>query len=70
MENYLSTKELAKKLNVPLATIYFWIAKNEIPHIKIGKHHRFLYEEVLVFFKNKTTSKQFKTSTGGKCEFY
>ena len=51
MEKYLSTKELAIRLNVPLATIYYWIANNEIPHIKIGKHHRFLYGEVMDFFK-------------------
>ena len=57
MEKYLSTKELAIRLNVPLATIYYWIAKNEIPHIKIGKHHRFLYGEVMDFFKIKTLNK-------------
>lgn len=57
MEKYLSTKELAKELNVPLATIYYWIAKNEIPHIKVGKHHRFSYGEVMDFFRNKTLTK-------------
>lgn len=57
MEKYLSTKELAIKLNVPLATIYYWIAQKGIPHIKVGKHHRFLYEEVMDFFKIKTLNK-------------
>lgn len=54
MEKYLSTKELARELNVPLATIYYWLSKNDIPHIKIGKHHRFLLEDVLHYFRVKT----------------
>lgn len=55
--SYIGTKELAEKLNVPVNTIYYWIAKSQIPYIKIGKHHRFLYDEVMTFFRNKTHSK-------------
>jgi excisionase family DNA binding protein len=60
MENfhaYSSTKEIAQKLNVPVNTIYYWVAKGHIPYIKIGKHHRFLYQEVMDFFRMKTNEK-------------
>ena len=56
--SFLTTRELAKKLSVPINTVYFWISKNEIPYIKIGKHNRFNYEEVMAFFRNKTTKRK------------
>jgi excisionase family DNA binding protein len=55
--NYISSKELAKKINVPVNTIYYWVSLNKIPYIKMGKHNRFLYREVMKFFKNKTLEK-------------
>lgn len=60
IKKFLSTKELSLELNVPINTIYYWIAKNEIPHIKIGKHHRFCIDEVILFFKNKTSKEALK----------
>lgn len=51
---YLSPKELAAKLKVPVNTIYYWVSRNQIPVIKMGKHNRFHYEEVMSFFRNKT----------------
>ncbi|MEE2670298.1 MAG: helix-turn-helix domain-containing protein [Bdellovibrionota bacterium] len=54
MNNNLSPKELAILLNVPVNTIYYWISKNEIPYIKMGKHIRFSYDEVMEHFKVKT----------------
>lgn len=53
-QEYMNTKMLAQKLNIPVNTIYYWVAKSQIPYIKIGKHHRFLYDEVMEFFKKKT----------------
>jgi excisionase family DNA binding protein len=49
----LNTKELAKKLNVPPNTIYYWVSRNEIPYIKAGKHNRFNYQEVITYLKEK-----------------
>ena len=60
---YLSTKEISQKLNVPVNTIYYWVAKSQIPYIKIGKHHRFLYDEVIDFFRKKTNA---RSKPGGK----
>lgn len=60
---YMTTKEIALELNVPVNTIYYWVAKSQIPYIKIGKHHRFLYDEVIDFFRKKTNE---KSITGGK----
>jgi excisionase family DNA binding protein len=53
---FLSPKELSTKLNVPVNTIYYWVSKDEIPYIKMGKHNRFDYQAVLDFFKDKTQS--------------
>lgn len=55
LKNNLSPKELASLVNVPVNTIYYWISKDEIPYIKMGKHIRFSYDEVMEHFKNKTT---------------
>lgn len=48
---YLGPKELAKLLGVPINTIYYWVSKKQIPVVKMGKHNRFNYQEVLEFFK-------------------
>ena len=55
LKNNLSPKELASLLNVPVNTIYYWISKDEIPYIKMGKHIRFSYDEVIEHFKEKTS---------------
>lgn len=51
---YLDPKQLAKKLNVPVNTIYYWVSRKRIPYIKMGKHNRFSYQEVMEFFRDKT----------------
>lgn len=48
---FLGPKELAKLLGVPVNTIYYWVSKKQIPVVKMGKHNRFNYQEVLEFFK-------------------
>jgi excisionase family DNA binding protein len=55
LKNNLSPKELAKLVNVPVNTIYYWISKDKIPYIKMGKHIRFSYDEVMEHFKVKMT---------------
>ena len=57
-KQFLTCRELAQKINVPVNTIYYWISKNEIPYIKMGKHNRFDYEEVMKFFKSKMNRNQ------------
>jgi excisionase family DNA binding protein len=53
----LTGKELARKFNVPLNTVYYWVSKNEIPYLKVGKHNRFDYSEVMEFFKKQTLNR-------------
>jgi excisionase family DNA binding protein len=52
----LNCHELAKRINVPVNTIYYWVSRKEIPFIKLGKHNRFDFQEVITFFKNKTSN--------------
>ena len=53
-KHLLTVRELAKDLKVSINTIYYWVSRNEIPYIKLGKHNRFYLKEVLEYFKNKT----------------
>lgn len=48
---FIGPKELAKLLGVPINTIYYWVSKKQIPFVKMGKHNRFNFQEVLEFFK-------------------
>lgn len=54
----LNSKELAVKLGVPINTIYYWVSKSDIPYVKLGKHNRFNYEEVIEYFQNRTKQKR------------
>lgn len=36
MDKYLTTKEAANYLSIPLKTLYFYIHKNQIKHYKTG----------------------------------
>jgi excisionase family DNA binding protein len=57
IEQFLSPQELSKKLNVPVNTIYYWVSKDVIPYIKMGKHNRFDFDEVMNHFKKNTRKK-------------
>ena len=56
-EKLLTVKELAQKLNLPSGTIYYWLSRNEIPHLKIGRHHRFSLKITLEWFVEKQFQK-------------
>jgi excisionase family DNA binding protein len=49
----LTVKELSLIINVSEGTIYYYLSRNEIPHIKIGRHHRFSLEITLKWFAEK-----------------
>jgi len=49
---------LSLELGVPKATIYVWTSRNEIPHMKMGRHLRFNLEKVLEFFEKQTAEKK------------
>lgn len=46
--------ELAEILRVPPKTIYQWVHKTQIPHLKVGRHLRFHLVHVLQYFENKS----------------
>ena len=54
MVNLVGPKDLAAILKVSESTIYYWVQRNEIPFLKVGKHLRFNVDEVLCFFTDKT----------------
>ena len=50
----LTINDLSEVLGIPKATIYCWTSSNKIPHIKIGKHLKFILSDVLDYFKKQT----------------
>ncbi|MGE4108051.1 MAG: helix-turn-helix domain-containing protein [Bacteriovoracia bacterium] len=51
-----SPREIAKLLKVPIGTIYYWVSRREVPFLKIGKHLRFNYLEVLRKFESSSVT--------------
>ena len=47
VDELLTPEEVAKLLKVPRGTIYKWVHQRKIPHLKVGKHLRFVKAEVL-----------------------
>ena len=54
----LSIEEMARELNVPVNTIYYWVHRNDIPHLKMGRHLRFQRDAVIAHFVEKTKAKR------------
>ncbi len=51
----LSVTEIADRLKVPKKTIYNWVSQHsDFPSIKVGRHRRFIFQEVLDYFRQKT----------------
>jgi len=53
MEEYLTTKQVAKYLQVKPLTVYQWAKSNKIPAIKIGRIWRFKREAIDNFLENQ-----------------
>lgn len=54
MKKLLSAKEVAEILGVEISTIYDWVYKKKIEHIKIGKLLRFNPEALQNYINNHT----------------
>lgn len=52
--NLLKLSQIAETLNVSEKTIYYWVGRNEIPFVKIGRHLRFNFQAVLAYFESQT----------------
>ena len=53
LNKLLSVTELSEALNVSTGTIYYWLSRNEIPFLQIGRHKRFSLKLILEFFAKK-----------------
>jgi excisionase family DNA binding protein len=47
-------KGLSERLGVPTATVYYWVSRNEVPYIKVGRHLRFNLVNVIKYFEHRT----------------
>jgi excisionase family DNA binding protein len=50
----LTIGEISDLLKVPVKTIYYWVYRNEVPYLKVGRHLRFETDKVLEFFREKS----------------
>lgn len=46
-DKLLKFDELIRLLNLPRSTLRYYIAIDLIPSVKIGRHRRFIYEDVM-----------------------
>ena len=53
MEEYLTTKQVAKYLQVKPLTVYQWAKTSKIPAVKIGRIWRFKRDVIDNFLENK-----------------
>lgn len=50
---YLTTHEVAKKLNLSYNTIYAWVVQGKLPAFQIGKRYKIDEDELTEFLKTK-----------------
>jgi len=58
-----TVRELAKFIKVSPHTIYYWVSRNEIPYVKVGKHLRFKTHDVIQHFEKQ------HSTTSAACQF-
>ncbi len=52
MQNLLTIKQVAEILQVKVSTIYDWVYRGKIRHIKLGKMLRFFEEDILNYINS------------------
>lgn len=57
MEEYYSTRQIAKMLTLKTVTIRRWIMKGELPAILLGKEYRVTKTDLNKFLDDRKTSK-------------
>jgi excisionase family DNA binding protein len=56
---YMTYKSLAELLNVPVDTLYCWVARQEIPHTRVGARVvRFRRDEIERWLEAKSVAPQ------------
>ena len=58
IKNLYTPSQLASKLNISIKTIYYYARRNEIPFVRIGKHLRFNFDDVLSYFTLRSQGPQ------------
>ena len=53
-EDPIDIQELSVRLQIPKATIYYWVSRFEIPFLKVGKHLRFEFRRVMEHFRERS----------------
>ena len=66
MSHLLTVRQVAHELQVPISSIYYWISRSEIPHLKVGRHCRFVLSEVIDWFRKKNKGVRPCQATGTK----
>ena len=54
----VNLKEIARVLNVSDYRVYYWVERNEIPFVRVGRHLRFIVEEVIKYFLARTEERK------------
>jgi len=50
----VTPKEIALYLKVSPKSVYYWVARNEIPYLRVGRHLRFDLSQVIKWLSEKT----------------
>jgi excisionase family DNA binding protein len=54
LDELLTVEEVLKILKIPRTTFLLRVSTGEIPSLKIGRHRRFLQEDIYKWLKKKT----------------
>ena len=57
MNNLFNIQETARYLHISISTLYRWVHRKEIKHIKIGSRVLFSQEDLAEFIKSNTIEK-------------
>ena len=56
MEMYLDKEELAKVLKIPVTSVDYYRRGKGLPHIKIGRHNRYILAEVVAWLRKERSN--------------
>lgn len=56
MERLWLIEDVREFTSIPISTLKFYVATNQIPSIKIGRHRRFDPDEIRKWIKRKNAS--------------
>jgi excisionase family DNA binding protein len=52
-QTYLSMREAAEYIQIPISTLYQLVSKKKIPSLKVGRHNRFLRTDLDHWMRTK-----------------